>query len=273
MSTVAYVPPQGATGSGGTGSGEDNTSSNVGTGEGLAKAKVGVDLPFKSLLGTANEITLVGNTNDVTFSLNSLVARLNVAQKFTEKQQFQSSKFAIRNPADTFEYLFAGSAILVDRIITIPLLLANANMILSGLANQLTNTELTSGVFAKITGIGALTQALNADGNNLLDVLTLDYTGRILHTISAGEITASASNIVLDTEASAATDDLDTINASVGNFFFFTSLASGRDPTIKDDTGNIRSAGDFTLTNTQDTMTLMQVTSSNCLEISRSDNA
>ncbi len=58
------------------GGGEANTSSNVGTGEGLAKAKVSVDLPFKSLLGTANEIVLVGNVNDVTFSLSALVARL-----------------------------------------------------------------------------------------------------------------------------------------------------------------------------------------------------
>ena len=62
------------------GGGEANTSSNVGTGEGLAKLKVVVDLPFKSLLGTANEITLVGNVNDVTFSLNSLIARIDVAK-------------------------------------------------------------------------------------------------------------------------------------------------------------------------------------------------
>lgn len=84
-------------GQGGGGSGENNTSSNVGSGEGLAKAKVGVDLPFKSLLGTASEITLVGNTNDVTFSLNSLVARLNVAQSWTALQTFNHGFFKL-NP-------------------------------------------------------------------------------------------------------------------------------------------------------------------------------
>src|SRR3990167_10978077 len=52
----------------GAGGGESNTSSNVGTGEGtLAKAKSGVDLPFKSLKQGSN-ITITNNTNDVTIT-------------------------------------------------------------------------------------------------------------------------------------------------------------------------------------------------------------
>ncbi len=54
--------------------GEANTTSNVGTGEGLAKAKVVVDLPFKSVLGTAGEILITGNVNDLTLSFNGLIA-------------------------------------------------------------------------------------------------------------------------------------------------------------------------------------------------------
>lgn len=54
-----------------SGSGESNTSSNVGTGEGLAKAKEVVDLPFKSLIGQTNKIILTGNANDVTFTIGS----------------------------------------------------------------------------------------------------------------------------------------------------------------------------------------------------------
>jgi len=69
------------------GGGEANTSSNSGTGEGLALAKVGVDLPFKSLIGDT-EIVLTGNANDVTFSLAADIARLGTAQTWTAKQTF-----------------------------------------------------------------------------------------------------------------------------------------------------------------------------------------
>lgn len=50
------------------GAGEANTSSNVGTGAGLALPKVGVDLPFKSLIGTA-PIIITSNPTDITISL------------------------------------------------------------------------------------------------------------------------------------------------------------------------------------------------------------
>jgi hypothetical protein len=49
--------------------GEVNTASNVGSGLGVYKQKSGVDLQFKSLLGTTNQITVTNNTNDITFSL------------------------------------------------------------------------------------------------------------------------------------------------------------------------------------------------------------
>lgn len=53
--------------SGGGGGGEANTSSNVGTGAQLAKAKVGVDLPFRTIKGGAN-VSVVQNADEVEIS-------------------------------------------------------------------------------------------------------------------------------------------------------------------------------------------------------------
>lgn len=53
----------------GGGGGEANTSSNVGDGDGqLAKAKVGVDLPFKTIKDGTN-VDVVNNTDDVTINV------------------------------------------------------------------------------------------------------------------------------------------------------------------------------------------------------------
>jgi len=53
------------------GAGEANTSSNVGTGAGLALPKVGVDLPFKSLLGNP-EIVLTPTATTIDFSIGAI---------------------------------------------------------------------------------------------------------------------------------------------------------------------------------------------------------
>ena len=45
--------------------GEDNTSSNVGTGDGVFKQKTGVDFEFKTLIGGTN-VTITNNANDLT---------------------------------------------------------------------------------------------------------------------------------------------------------------------------------------------------------------
>ncbi len=57
-------------GSGGGGGGEANTTSNDGSGTGLAKAKDGVDLPFKSLVA-GSAVSISSDTNEVTINADS----------------------------------------------------------------------------------------------------------------------------------------------------------------------------------------------------------
>ena len=52
----------------GIGGGEANTASNVGTGEGIWKAKVGVDLEFKSLIGGAG-VTITPGVDVITLNV------------------------------------------------------------------------------------------------------------------------------------------------------------------------------------------------------------
>jgi hypothetical protein len=78
--------------------------------------------------------------------------------------------------------------------------------------------------------------------------------GRTSAVIAAGVITATASYMTVDTQAAAATDDLDTINGgTLGDIIILRTLNEGRDVTIKDGTGNINCEGDRILSSTADT--------------------
>lgn len=91
-------------------------------------------------------------------------------------------------------------------------------------------------------------------------------------TIASGAITVTGTSMILDTEGGAASDDLDTINGCTrGDIFVFYGTNNGRDITYKDDTGNLRLAGDFVAANANHTITLI-CEGTDLLEISRSAN-
>ncbi len=90
--------------------------------------------------------------------LNSNIVYTDQANIFGDfDQTFKDNRLRIENPAGDFEVQFQTSAEGADRVLTIPLLGANRTMVVIGLSNQLTNTELTAGAFVKITGVGTLT--------------------------------------------------------------------------------------------------------------------
>lgn len=94
------------------------------------------------------------------------------------------------------------------------------------------------------------------------------------YTVASGAITVTGSNARVTTEAAAATDDLDTINGgSDGDLLFIQSANSNRDVTLKDGTGNLRLAGDFTLGTANTTHILLKnYLASVWIEVSRSNN-
>lgn len=132
-----------------------------------------------------------------------------------------------------------------------------------------------------VTNTGALTVngALAVDGNSTLGNAsgdTVSVAGTTTHTaplrmsgsffgigtfatstIASGVATLTTGFSLIDTEASAATDDLDTITvsgATAGDFILIQSANSSRDVTLKHGTGNLRlpGAADFTFDNTAD---------------------
>lgn len=93
-------------------------------------------------------------------------------------------------------------------------------------------------------------------------------------TIASGAVTAANSHIFVDTEASAASDDLDTINftgGKAGDILVASAADSARTVVFKDGTGNLKLAGDFTADNAEDRIVLMRLVTE-LVEIARSDN-
>ncbi len=89
--------------------------------------------------------------------------------------------------------------------------------------------------------------------------------------ISGDAVTATKSYIRVDGE-SAAADDLDTVNGgSASDLLIITSKSSARDITVKDG-ANMKLAGDCILANVNDSLTLIKVSSTVWIELSRSIN-
>lgn len=90
-------------------------------------------------------------------------------------------------------------------------------------------------------------------------------------TIASGAITIIGEWHQVETEGAAATDDLDTINGGYdGRIVTLKAVNSARDVVVKDGT-NLKLAGDMTLNNVEDTITLRYM-GGTWFELCRSDN-
>mgnify|MGYP003661155530 CR=1 FL=1 len=142
-------------------------------------------------------------------------------------------------------------------------------------------------VWAAVSGGAntALSNLSSAQLNEGIDInnKALDETGFLLFkmgggtAISSGTLTIQQSFALVDTEGSASSDDLDDITqpaSQIGEALLVLKCTHfGRNVVVKDGTGNLYLAGDFSLENVVDTLTLIGVSSgAGYYEISRSDN-
>jgi hypothetical protein len=124
-----------------------------------------------------------------------------------------------------------------------------------------------------------LDEVVNINGKQL-NVVNGVTTGTVsiqeILTVATGSITPTKPHLVVDTEASAATDDLDTIdvtNLVTGTEILLRPLSGARTVVIKHNTGNVflDASTDFSLDNARDIWKGV-VIGSNVYEISRSNN-
>ena len=84
--------------------------------------------------------------------LNSNIVYNDQANVFGDfDQTFKDSRLRIENPAGTFEVQFQTSAELADRVLTIPLLGGDRSIIVTGVADQIGDTEIGAHTSTKIT--------------------------------------------------------------------------------------------------------------------------
>jgi hypothetical protein len=122
-------------------------------------------------------------------------------------------------------------------------------------------------------GAGDCTKVV-IEGNAYGDTVTPIDAALRSYVIASGAVTltGSSSFVLIDTEAAAATDDLDTISGGqFGQITTFSAVNAARTVVFKDGTGNLRLAGDFSLDNSEDSITCV-FNGTNWLEIARSDN-
>lgn len=87
----------------------------------------------------------------------------------------------------------------------------------------------------------------------------LGFGSATLATISGGVFTATGSWMNVATEGAASSDEVDTINGGEdGDVLFLKASNAGDTVILKDGTGNLRLAADFSLTHTDDTFALIK---------------
>ena len=207
----AYIPvaPPGATG------GEANDGSNTGTGEGLFKQKVGVDLEFKSLIA-GNGIGITNNANDLTIEYTGVASDfdldnnkiINLADPTAAQDGATKSYVDTQVSAVAFDFDGDSGS---GNIIT-----DSETLVIAGTSDEIITTA--SGNILTIGLPSAFSKDIYAsDGSTLIvDVSSSTVTGTFVGDIT-GDVTGTAATV---------TEAAQSAITSVGTL---TSLAMGGD--------------------------------------------
>lgn len=147
------------------GSGEANTAANVGTGEGVFQQKSGVDLRFRSILGTGS-ITVISGTNEIIISGSAVgggSGETNTASNIGAGQGLWAQKSGV--DLQFRSLVGSGSVSVLSGANTVAI---SSSAILSGTSLG-TGSAIFSGVlstdlrFRSIAGLGATSVSINPD--------------------------------------------------------------------------------------------------------------
>lgn len=174
--------------------GEANTASNVGTGEGLFKQKVGVDLEFKSLIAGSN-ITLSPTADSV------VITALNPGGDITDGQNLGAGEAVFDSklgPDLLFKTLVAGTNIsLVSDAETITISSSD-----TGEVNTASNIGTGSGLFAQKIGTDLQFKSIIAGSNITItegvDSITISSTGGSGGGITGASNTSAINGVFLE---------------------------------------------------------------------------
>ena len=138
---------------------------------------------------------------------------------------------------------------------------------------EISASEILMAAPVTVTGATILSSTLGVSGD-ITTSARLILGGESELTIATGVITITGSIHMVDTEGDASTDDLDTISGFAdGGLLVLRAIDDTHTVVLKDGTGNLLLAGDFSLTHRADSIILGFTAALNqWYEISRSDN-
>lgn len=219
-------------------------------------------------------MTVSSTTTSVSYNGNGSTTAFSVTFPFFEITVEEISALGVVTAkTEGTHYTVSGGAGLTG---TVTMLIAPASGTTLRIRRTTARTQLTDYIDGEAFPADTTEQALDRAYMIIQEIEARVVLGTDTElTIASGVVTATGSYHSIDTEGNASTDDLDTILSAIaaGHTLLLSAQSSSRTVVLKDATGNLRLAGDFTMDHSNDAILLCWNGPSNVwFEVSRSDN-